>query len=162
MFFPKKSTIYLSTFNCTNIILHMLLTKNEFQFLQIFGPIITSFKGQEISKTFFFETPLPKKDFFVVNHSKTKKVSTWKLQSYSSRCSQKLLIIGLKLFFHYCQLAQNQPKYHILLHKNGSLCDFYIMTLVKMLLQKWFQLIVLSYSLGQVEHDFYFLSDLKS
>ena len=31
-------------------------------------------------------------------------------------------------FFHYCQLAQNQPKAHILFHKNGSLRDFYIMT----------------------------------
>ena len=33
-------------------------------------------------------------------------------------------------FFQYCQPAKNQPKYHILFHKNGSLRDFYIMTLV--------------------------------
>ena len=29
-------------------------------------------------------------------------------------------------FFQYCQPAQNQPKSHILFHKNGSLRDFYI------------------------------------
>jgi hypothetical protein len=34
-----------------------------------------------------------------------------------------------KLFFQYCQTAQNQPKSYILIHKNGSLRDFYIMTL---------------------------------
>ena len=32
-------------------------------------------------------------------------------------------------FFQYCQPAQNQPKSHILFHKNVSLRDFYIMTL---------------------------------
>ena len=32
------------------------------------------------------------------------------------------------MFIQYCQLAQNQPKSHILFHKNGSLRDFYIMT----------------------------------
>ena len=35
-----------------------------------------------------------------------------------------------KFFFQYCQPAQNQPKSHILFHKNGYLRDFYIMTLV--------------------------------
>ena len=30
----------------------------------------------------------------------------------------------------YCQLTQNQPKSHILFHKNGSLSDFYIMTFI--------------------------------
>ena len=33
-----------------------------------------------------------------------------------------------KVIFQYCQPAQNQPKSHILFHKNGSLRDFYIMT----------------------------------
>ena len=32
-------------------------------------------------------------------------------------------------FLKYCQPAQNQPTFHILFHKNGSLHDFYIMTL---------------------------------
>ena len=32
-------------------------------------------------------------------------------------------------FFQYCLLAQNQPKYHFLFHKNVSLRDIYIMTL---------------------------------
>ena len=36
---------------------------------------------------------------------------------------QKLLIIGPNFCFQYCQPAQNQP------HKNGSLRDFYTMTL---------------------------------
>ena len=31
--------------------------------------------------------------------------------------------------FQYCQPAQNQPKSHILSHKNGSPWDLYIMTL---------------------------------
>ena len=31
----------------------------------------------------------------------------------------------------HCQSAQNQPKSHILFHKNGSLRDFYIMTLIR-------------------------------
>ena len=42
--------------------------------------------------------------------------------------TQKLLIIGQKKI-QYCQPAQNQPKSHILYLKNGSLCNFYIMTL---------------------------------
>ena len=32
-------------------------------------------------------------------------------------------------FFQYCQPAQVQPISYILFHKNGSLRDFYIMTL---------------------------------
>ena len=32
--------------------------------------------------------------------------------------------------FQYCQPAPNQPKSHILFHKNGSLHDFFIMTLI--------------------------------
>ena len=44
-------------------------------------------------------------------------------------CSPKLLIIGPKLFLSVLQPAQNQPKSHILFHKNGSLRHFYIMTL---------------------------------
>ena len=43
---------------------------------------------------------------------------------------QKLLIIGPPLFFQHCQPAQNLPKSHFLFHKNVSLRDFYIMTLV--------------------------------
>ena len=39
-------------------------------------------------------------------------------------------------FFQYCQLAQNQPKSHILLNKNGSMGDIYIMTLLNLLLTK--------------------------
>ena len=42
----------------------------------------------------------------------------------------KLLIMG-PIFFQYCQPAQNQPKSHILIHKNVSLRDFYIMPLHK-------------------------------
>ena len=38
-----------------------------------------------------------------------------------------MLIIGPKFAFQYCQ---NQPRYHILLHINGSLRDFYKMTLI--------------------------------
>ena len=37
-----------------------------------------------------------------------------------------------QVYFQYCQPAQNQPKTNpnlILFHKNGSLCNFYIMTL---------------------------------
>ena len=41
-------------------------------------------------------------------------------------CPQKLLIIGPNFIFQYCQPAQNQPKFHFLFHKNGSLCNFYI------------------------------------
>ena len=47
-------------------------------------------------------------------------------------CPQKHEKNGLKscsIFFQYCQPAQNQPKSHILFHKNVSLHDFYIMTL---------------------------------
>ena len=32
-------------------------------------------------------------------------------------------------FFQYCHPPQNQPKSHILFHKNDSLRDFYTMTL---------------------------------
>ena len=32
-------------------------------------------------------------------------------------------------FSTYCEPAQNQPKSHILFHKNGPLRDFYVMTL---------------------------------
>ena len=35
-----------------------------------------------------------------------------------------------KIFFQYCQLALLQPKSNILFHKNGSLHNFYIMTLL--------------------------------
>ena len=35
-----------------------------------------------------------------------------------------------QFFFQYCQPAQNQPKSHFLFHKNVSLCDFYVMTLL--------------------------------
>ena len=38
-------------------------------------------------------------------------------------------------FFQYCQPAKNRPKSHILFHKNGSMRDFYIMTLVKTTLE---------------------------
>ena len=41
--------------------------------------------------------------------------------------------------FYYCQPAQNQPKSHILFHKNCSPRDLYIMTLVKAL---WIRLCV--------------------
>ena len=34
-----------------------------------------------------------------------------------------------QIFFQYCQPTQNHPKSHILFQKNGSLRDFYIMTL---------------------------------
>ena len=40
-----------------------------------------------------------------------------------------MLIIG-PLFFQYCQPAQNQHKYHFLFHKNVSLRDFYVSTLL--------------------------------
>ena len=33
---------------------------------------------------------------------------------------QKLLIIGPQFFFHYCQPAQKQPKFHFLFHKKSS------------------------------------------
>ena len=46
---------------------------------------------------------------------------------------QKLLIIGPPLFFQHCQPAQNLPKSHFLFHKNVSLRDFYIMTLIRTL-----------------------------
>ena len=36
-----------------------------------------------------------------------------------------------KFFFQYFQPAKNQPKSHFLFHKNVSLRDFYIMTLLK-------------------------------
>ena len=39
---------------------------------------------------------------------------------------QKLLVSGPKL----CFSIANQPKSHILFHKNGSLRDFFIMTLI--------------------------------
>ena len=35
--------------------------------------------------------------------------------------------------FQYCQPALNQPKYHIMIHKNGSPPRLYIMTLVRLL-----------------------------
>ena len=38
------------------------------------------------------------------------------------------------IFFPYYQRAQNQPKYHILFHKNGSLRNFYLMTLLNVCL----------------------------
>ena len=41
----------------------------------------------------------------------------------------KSSILYSPTFFQYCQLAQNQPKSHILFDKNGSLRDFYKMTL---------------------------------
>ena len=44
-----------------------------------------------------------------------------------------MFIICPIFFFQYCQPAQNQPKSHILFHKNGSLEDFYIMTLCTLL-----------------------------
>ena len=34
----------------------------------------------------------------------------------------------------YCQPAQNQPKSHILFHKNGFLRDFYLMTEINLIL----------------------------
>ena len=37
-------------------------------------------------------------------------------------------------FFQYCQPAQNQPKSHILFHKNVSLRGFYILTLLSRLI----------------------------
>ena len=42
---------------------------------------------------------------------------------------EKLLIIAPKLFFQYCQPAQNKPESHILFYKNGFLSDSYIMIL---------------------------------
>ena len=47
------------------------------------------------------------------------RLKTWK------NCSQKLLIMGEKLFFQYCQPAQNQPKFHFLFHKNATLREGY-------------------------------------
>ena len=41
----------------------------------------------------------------------------------------KSSILYSPIFFQYCQLAQNQPKSHILFNLNGSLRDFYKMTL---------------------------------
>ena len=49
-------------------------------------------------------------------------MKTWKTVLKS--CSQ-----SAQFFFQYCSPAQNQPKSYILFHKNGSLGDFYIMTL---------------------------------
>jgi hypothetical protein len=46
-------------------------------------------------------------------------------RKYEKNLSQKLLIISPIIF----QLAPNQPKSHTLFHKNGSLRDFYMMTL---------------------------------
>ena len=65
-------------------------------------------------------------------------MKTWKNQP------QKLLIIG-PIFFQYCQPAQNQHKSHILFHKNGSLRDFYLMTLFVMSL-----LLVIGSSVGKI------------
>ena len=42
-------------------------------------------------------------------------------------------------FFHYSQPAQNQPKSHFLLHKNFSLHNFYIMTLILTYFAKLFR-----------------------
>ena len=42
---------------------------------------------------------------------------------------EKLLIIAPKLFFQYCQPAQNKSESHILFYKNGFLSDSYIMIL---------------------------------
>ena len=41
----------------------------------------------------------------------------------------KVACFTAQFSFQYWQTAPNQPKFHILFHKNGSLCDFYIMTL---------------------------------
>jgi hypothetical protein len=43
---------------------------------------------------------------------------------------KNLLIIGPIFFIQCCQTAQNQHISHILIHKNGSLRDFYVMTLL--------------------------------
>ena len=42
---------------------------------------------------------------------------------------QKLLMIGPPFFIQYYQPGLNQPKSQFLFNKNGSLCNFYIMTL---------------------------------
>ena len=44
-------------------------------------------------------------------------------------CPQSILYGPLEIFSK-CQLVQNQPKSHILFHKNGLPRDFYIMTLL--------------------------------
>ena len=62
--------------------------------------------------------------------SKKKSFWPWK---HEKNPPQKLLIIGPQLFFQYCQPAQNQPKSHFLFHKNPSLLNFYIMTLMRTL-----------------------------
>ena len=41
-----------------------------------------------------------------------------------------------QFFFHYCQLAQNQPKSHFLSHKNVSLHDSCVMTLIQSIRQQ--------------------------
>ena len=46
------------------------------------------------------------------------------------KTASKVAHNGPKFFFQYCQLAQNQPKPHILFHKNDPLHDFYIMALI--------------------------------
>jgi hypothetical protein len=50
-------------------------------------------------------------------------LKTWKRHS-------KVAYNRPPFFFQYCQPAQNQPKSHFLFHKNVSLRDFYMMTLV--------------------------------
>ena len=46
------------------------------------------------------------------------------------KLSSKVAHNRTKFFFQYSQPAQNQPKSHFLFHKNVSLRDFYIMTLI--------------------------------
>ena len=53
-------------------------------------------------------------------------MSTLQYFKKKSLCPQKLFRIGPNFFFR----IDNQPKSHVLFHKNGSLCDFYIMTLL--------------------------------
>ena len=64
--------------------------------------------------------------------------------------------LRLKFIFHYCQPVQNQPKFHILFHKNGSQRDFYIMTLF-LVLFKGFKLAVF----GLPTHSPLFANALK-
>ena len=55
-----------------------------------------------------------------------KKLSYFFAPENMKKQPQKLLIIGPQFLFQYCQPSQNQPKSHILFHKNVSLRDFYI------------------------------------
>ena len=55
----------------------------------------------------------------------------------SKKTSSKVAHNRPPFFFQYCQPAQNQPKSHILFHKNGSLRDFYDFAFISLLSTYW-------------------------